>query len=322
MSVVGGAVDVHSHYVGAAHIEALAGTSDGVMLPSFTPERTLAIMDENGIEASVLSPISPPPVFTSAVDATRVARSINEGLAQIVADHPTRFGAVGFLPMPDVDATLDQIGYVLDDLGLDGVHLFSSYGGRYLGDAEFTPVLEELNRRAVTVDTHPTTPAGVDVVGMGWAGPALEFPFDTTRTAGSLVMNGAMARFADIEWILPHGGGVLLQMLERTVRAVGMPWARQRFGDAMPQTAEEAYTLFRRFYLDVTWNTHAPVLGALATEWGADHLLFGTDLPFPVPVAQDLERLNTNPDLDDAQKQAVRRDTALHLFPSLAKRLS
>ena len=51
------------------------------------------------------------------------------------------------LPLPDVDGALEEISYALDVLRLDGVGLFSSVNGRYLGDPSFDPVFNELNRR-------------------------------------------------------------------------------------------------------------------------------------------------------------------------------
>jgi len=61
-----------------------------------------------------------------------------------------RLGAFAALPMPDVDASLTEIKRALDDLKLAGIGFLTNYGGHYLGDPRFTPLLEEL---------HPARPS-------------------------------------------------------------------------------------------------------------------------------------------------------------------
>lgn len=321
------AIDVHSHYISTVHRRALAASTDrgddGIVLPPWTLEETLAVMDDTGLQASVLSPISPAPVGWDAESARAVCRQTNVEMSSIVEARPHRFGAVAFMPMPHLDAVLDEIAFSLDDLGLDGVHLFTSYGGRYLGHPDFSPLLTELDRRAATVILHPTTPAGSAIVGMGWPAPTLEFVFDTTRTAGDLLFSGALERFANISWILPHGGGTLLQVVERLIRSV--PILRRQPGDLfpdMPIDEDRTRELLQTLYFDVCWNTHSPVLDGLVEILGADHLLFGTDRPFPVPVAADLALLDGNTRLDDSAKAAIRSGNARRLFPALDARLA
>jgi len=55
-----------------------------------------------------------------------LASRCNEFSAQLIHDHPQRFGALAILPLPDVDAALRELEYTLDTLKLDGVVLLSS----------------------------------------------------------------------------------------------------------------------------------------------------------------------------------------------------
>ena len=61
--------------------------------------------------------------------------------------YPSRYGHFASVPMPDVDGTLAEIAYALDQLRADGIQLMTSYGERYPGHPEFAPVMDELNRR-------------------------------------------------------------------------------------------------------------------------------------------------------------------------------
>jgi len=65
----------------------------------------------------------------------------------LIGEHPTRFGAFATLPLPDVDAALEELKRALDTLKLDGVVLLSNYDGYYLGDLRFDILLSELNLR-------------------------------------------------------------------------------------------------------------------------------------------------------------------------------
>jgi 6-methylsalicylate decarboxylase len=77
----------------------------------------------------------------------RVTRQINDYGARLMSDHRGRFRLLAALPLPDVDASLREIESVFETLKADGVGLLTSYRSRWLGDAAFQPVFDELNRR-------------------------------------------------------------------------------------------------------------------------------------------------------------------------------
>ena len=146
------------------------------------------MMDEHGIAEGILSVLCPPVSL-----APKVPRLCNDAVAELGQRCPGRFGSFASLPIPDIEASLDEIGYALDTLQAHGFIVYPSYEGRYLGDPLFAPLLEELNRRKAIAFVHPRSPPYPD---LPITSPSvIEFPFETTRAAVSLILSGAVARY-------------------------------------------------------------------------------------------------------------------------------
>src|SRR5207253_1961504 len=113
----------------------------------WSPEVTISFMDDASIDVAVVS-LSTPGVHTgNRAKARTLARRCNEFAAELLRTRPDRFASLACLPLPDVDASLEELAYVFDVLKLDGVVLFTNANGVYLGDAVLEPVFEELQRR-------------------------------------------------------------------------------------------------------------------------------------------------------------------------------
>ena len=283
-----GKIDTHQHYFPKAYVDAvgldrLAAQMPSKKAPEWSPERAIAMMDSNGIAEGILSVSSGP----SIPDAVKLLRLCNEAGTELRQRHPGRFGLFASLPLPDVDASLKEAIYSLDTLKADGVIVFTSYGGQYLGDEHFVPLWEELDRRGAVVFIHPNEPA----YDMPKIAPAsvLEFPFETTRTATSLIISGALQRFTRIRFILSHAGGTLPYLVPRVSLSIGMmPGVAERVGDVP--------SAFRRFYYDTALSAGVSTLTALSLVASPDHILFGTDFPMaPLPAithfGQELDRV-------------------------------
>src|SRR5579871_6801719 len=206
--MVSGKIDTHQHffpkpYVDQVGLETLARQMPNRRAPEWSPERAIAMMDAHGIGEGILSVSSGPPIH----DASTLLRKCNDAAAELRQRYPGRFGSFASLPLPDIDASLNEIAYCLDSLKADGFIIFTNYKGKYLGDEHFAALLAELNRRKAVVFIHPNDPS----YALANLVPAsvLEFPFETTRTATSLIVSGALNRFANIRFILAHAGGAL-----------------------------------------------------------------------------------------------------------------
>ena len=131
-----------------------------------------------------------------------------------------------------------------------GLHPERHGQGRY---AYFAPVWEELNRRKVTVYTHPTDAYCCVNLVQGVPPSALEWGTDTTRSIINLIFSGTSQKYKDINWIWSHGGGALSSVAERLlVQMVSTPPYKSKF------TREQVQAELNRFYYDMPLRAFSP----------------------------------------------------------------
>ncbi|WP_062431475.1 amidohydrolase family protein [Herbidospora daliensis] len=281
--MAGELIDVHAHFVTGDYVAAAseAGhvTPDGMpRWPAWTPDGHLNLMDVNGIRKSFLSVSSPGTHFGDDVAARKLSRQVNDYAADLVHRHPDRFGHFASLPLPDVEGALAEAVHALDELGSDGVALMSNAHGRYLGDAAYEPLWEELDRRRAVVFVHPTSPVNHEQVALGRPRPMLEFIFDTTRTVSDLVFSGVLARHPGIRWIFTHGGGALPLLSDR------MELFRTAFFGGSPDDPS-VLDQVGRLWFDIAGTPFPRQVPALEKAVGADQILYGSDYCFTPPPA-------------------------------------
>ncbi len=303
-------IDVQAHFLPAFYDAAMRKTGmekiDNWAIPGWSVESAIAMMDSYGIDAQMLSMSAPGVYFLKGQQASEMARALNEFAAETIRNHSPRFGAFACLPLPDLDAAMTELTYALDTLGLDGVGLQSNYNGIYLGQPEFDPLFDELNRRGATVFVHPVSPPNFAPMSVGITAPILEYPFDTTRMAVNLIRSGTIARCPDMRLIVAHGGGTIPFVHPRLALALGAEPAK----------------LLSSFYYDLTAATTPGQMAALKTFCQPERLLMGFDFPFMNPAmnAPFVAALESDVYTPETRK-AIARDNALRLFPQVAARL-
>lgn len=277
----GGRIDVHHHIFPAPYFATarVLGKIDFVVnaqrqFLDWKREDSLAAMDRNAIGTAIVS-VSTPGVWWGDNDARLLARQCNEFAAEMVRDYPGRYGFFASMPMPDVEGTLAEIAYALDVLHADGIVFLTNFGDRWPGDAAFTEVFAELNRRRATVFFHPTVADCCRNLLPDVPPPMIEFPVDTTRAITSLLCSGTFSRCQDVRWIFSHGGGALPVLAERI--------AQQIRGVLTARVPNGAAAEFQRLYFDTALATSAPMLAALMRFAPLDHIVFGSDCPFGDP---------------------------------------
>jgi predicted TIM-barrel fold metal-dependent hydrolase len=240
------------------------------------------------------------------------ARCCNEFQADLVRNHPSRFGSFALLPLPDVDGALLELSYALDVLRLEGVGLFSSFAGRYLGDPLFDPIFDELNRRKAVVFIHPAHCEAPVESNLRAPPFAVEYVFDTTRAIVNLVFTGTLKRCPDIRFIVAHGGGTVPFLAQRIAALEGHRGAKG-VSDVIP--------LLRSLYYETASTTAPYALRCLQDLVDPTHILWGSDLPFVYGerLLAEVEHWESYDGFDSAARSAIEEGNALRLFPRIAQ---
>jgi predicted TIM-barrel fold metal-dependent hydrolase len=307
-------IDVHSHmappfYV-AENRDRIAGSRGGqVSRPwlEWSPQQSLAAMDEHGVEISMLSLSTPGIWFGNAEEARATARRVNEYGAELVRSHPGRFGLFAAIPLPDTEGSLREIEYAFDTLKADGIGLLTSYGDKWLGDSAYAPVLEELNRRKALVFVHPTTPNCCRALVPDISPLMTEVPQDTTRTIVSLLFSGTLTRLKDIRFIFSHAGGTMPVMAARMTQ-----YGPKNLAEVLPQGVE--YEL-KRLYYDIAVSGYRPAVAALTGLIPMSQILFGSDFPYR-PLGDSADTM-AQLGLSQSDLAAIGRGNALGILPRL-----
>ena len=309
-------IDTHNHMLPNFFYEATNDKENpvgGSKPQEWTIEKSLAFMDEMGIDIAVTSISTPGIQLQDRKTSRELARKCNDFAASLMKEHPKRFGALASVPMPNLDDAIAEITYALDVLKLDGVVLFTNSQGIYLGDERMKPLFQELQRRKATVFIHPNASPDPIAHTLGITDNLIDFPGDTTRAIAQMHYGGTFAETPDIKYVLSHAGGTAPYLAGRFAIVDEM----EIMGDSSA-TGTFAET-FRRLYWDTALAWTDPVINHLREVASLDKVVFGTDFPYGRNdiALRGKKNIQQNPDLSPNEKVQIFSGNALQLFPRL-----
>jgi predicted TIM-barrel fold metal-dependent hydrolase len=293
--------------------------------PEWSEDDALAQMDRWGIQAQVVSLTDPGLRLVEPSRRAEVARRCNEEMAALVRAHPTRFGGLAAVPLPDPAEAVAEVVHALDVLGLDGVGLLSSQDGLYLGDPALEPLLAAMNERSCWALIHPAAIGQRPALPL--PPPTLEFAFDLTRSAADLIVRGRLQQYPEIRWCLAQAGGTLPFLASRISAFMAMPESvKLDLGlppSALEMTPDDVIEAVGRFYFDTALSVGPATLQALRASSALDHVLYGSDLPFAgFARGGGSDELDPAPALSETfsaeERRQIERGNALAQFPRLA----
>ncbi len=275
------AIDIHAHCFPTEYLDLLgrhgdpsvrfargmgAGDSDDELQQRFD------LMDRAGITMQVLSITPQLPVFEDESDAVEAVRLVNNIYADLVRRFPERFTAFAALPLPHVEASLEEMTRALDDLGMVGVCITNTIGNQSLVDPAFEPVFQEMDRRGTTLFVHPAGKSAFSSLiaesGLTWP---IGAPIEDTIAATQLIARNFPLRYRDLHVILCHLGGALPLLLRRL---------DHQLHETSDADAELPSMQARRMWYDTVSHNDPAALRCACDALGSSQLLLGTDFPY------------------------------------------
>ena len=242
----------------------------------------LSIMDSQGVDMQALSPASTYFFYwMAAEESLEYAQWLNDRLAEAVAKHPTRLVALGSVPMQDSAKAVGELERAVTKLGLRGVEIATNINGRYFDDPAFDPFWEAAQALDALIFVHPNQVVGADRMKEFNLANLIGNPTDTSLAFAKLIFGGVLERFPRLKFLLAHGGGFLPYTWGRLDRGYRI----QDSSSARISKPPSEYV--KLLYFDTI--THSPMaLEYLITNFGAEHVLLGSDYPYdmgdPEPV--------------------------------------
>lgn len=304
-------IDVHHHFVPPKYKEEVNKKRPmQPVMQSWTVQGSIEDMDKAGTQTSLVSITTPGLHFGNIEEARRLARVSNDFAIEMARNYPGRFGLFASLPWPDVDGSLAEVEYALDTLKADGIGLFTSYGNKWLGYADFEPLFQELNRRKAIVYTHPVCAPCVRDLIPEVNELIVEYGTDTTRAIASLLFTGMASRHPNIKWIFSHAGGTMPFLIERLANLAKVP----SYAAKLPNGLMHELT---RFYYDTAQASNPSALGCLRSIVPISQIMFGTDYPYRLAIEHVAGVKGCN--FSAADVKAIDCDNALRLMPKFAR---
>ncbi|KAL0932215.1 amidohydrolase 2 [Colletotrichum truncatum] len=281
-------IDTHIHVLPPAYvdaIEAAGGDPSGFPSPEWSFGATLESINATGTSVAILS-VSAPGVSIAGTGevALKLTRDLNQYLAEQTrrTEAKQRLGFFGVLPdWQDVEGTIAELEFLYQHQKLCfGVTVFTSYGGKLLGDRQFQPIWERLQSYKALVFIHPTS---LEVeprhIASNLPQPIVDYPLATTRTAVDLVLTGTLSKCPDVDVILSHAGGTLPFIANRIMGSLQSHSVKKMMSIDFG-TAKET---FSRFYYDIALSCSSAQLNGLLDFAAPSHILFGSDFPYCPP---------------------------------------
>jgi len=232
----------------------------------------LRAMNRQGVTVHALSLMPPMVYWADGALGSRLARLVNDAMAEASRTYPDRFVVLATLPMQDPQAAVNEVDRAVTELNCRGIYLGTNVRGKELADPSFLPVFERIHALNIPIFLHPLNVIGAQRFTNYYLHNLLGNPFDTAVAAANIIFSGLLDRFPKLEICLPHAGGALPYLIGR----LNHGWKVRQECKALKKPPS---SYLRRFTYDTI--SHAPAsLNYLIDLVGADHVMLGSDFCF------------------------------------------
>jgi aminocarboxymuconate-semialdehyde decarboxylase len=234
----------------------------------------LAEMDKMGIDIQAISPAPFQYFYWAEPELGRAAaQTVNNRIAEVVAQHPDRFVGLGTVPLQAPELAVAELERAVKQLGLRGVEIATDVAGEELASERFRPFFAKAQELDVVVFMHPSGYSDGQRLADHYFINVIGNPLASTVAVSHLIFGGVLDAYPKLKLCVAHGGGFLPAYSGRMDHAHG---AR---ADCRRRIRKKPTSYLKKLYFDtIVFTPHQ--LEYLVQQWGSDHVLLGTDYPY------------------------------------------
>ncbi len=260
----------------------------GNCIPLYNLDERFKIMDmyEGLVQVLTVGPVPPIEDFADSQQTIELARMANDEMAELVLKYRDRFvAAIALLPMNNPDAALKETDRAITELGFRGIYVHSNINGKPLDSPEFLPLWEKMAEYNLPIYIHPwrgdnfadypTEQTSKYMIAsiFGW-------PYETTAAMTRFIFSGILEKYPNLKIITHHCGGMVPYFQQRIHQHYGQASMGSGARSAFIRTLSKApLEYFKMFYNDTAIHGNTYALMCAYDLCGADHLVFGADMP-------------------------------------------
>jgi aminocarboxymuconate-semialdehyde decarboxylase len=271
------------------------------------PEARIEDMDRQGVDMQVVA-IAPPQYFywLDEENAPRAIHLQHERFAEIVNQYPDRFAAVANLPMDHPELAVEVMKEAKETYGFNGFEISGDVNGADYDDRRFDVIWEAAEELEMTCILHPQGFTHGQRMDDYYLVNVICMPLASTVAVSRMILGGVWRRYPDFKMVVVHGGGYLPFYFARTDHAYGVRPELRKHIDRLPSE------YLHKLYFD-TAVFKPEMVRYLVDEFGADHVLMGTDYPFDMGPTDPLAFI-AEVQLAEAERRLVLGGNAARLF--------
>jgi aminocarboxymuconate-semialdehyde decarboxylase len=278
------------------------------------PAVRLEAMDRDGVEVQIMC--ATPLLFSyqrPAAQALEVARLFNDAAREICAHDPRRLKSLCQVPLQDTDLACRELSRAMA-AGHVGVHIGNHVGERELDDEGVVTFLQHCAAEGAAVFVHPwdmMAPERMSRYMLPWL---VAMPAETQLSILWLILSGALERLPrSLKLCFAHGGGSFPYLLGRVDNA----WRNRDIVRADCPRLPSSY--LDRFHVDAAVFS-GDALAFLIKTMGEDHVMLGSDYPFPLGEQRVGSLIRSHEGLPAATREKLLHGNARSFFGLDARR--
>jgi predicted TIM-barrel fold metal-dependent hydrolase len=258
----------------------------GKCTPLYNMDERFRIMDmyEGLVQVLTIGPVPPIEDFANAQQTIELARLANDEMAEILIKYRDRFvTAIALLPMNNPDAALKETDRAIQELGFKGIYVHTNINGKPLDAPEFMPLWEKMAKYPLPVYLHPwrsdkDAEYPVEELSKYNIASIFGWPYETTAAMTRIVCSGILEKYPNLKIVTHHGGGMVPYFQQRILQHYGSAAFRPS-GNYLKALSKTPLEYFKMFYNDTAIHGNTSALMCAYEFCGADHLVFGVDMP-------------------------------------------